>query len=479
MKRENFSGQGDCFCSSVMRAKAWIIDGYVDEPACLGVPPYVSPYVRTVAGVFSSHEIDVTYHTIDQIRTCPGLLREANSADYLVIIAGMTVPGKSLGGTPATWQEIEQIGSALPNPHTFLGGPILFGAGKAGGHAALSKEFAYVDTLLEGSPAGALDRWFSGEKPTSSFSYEKEDVWAARGACIIRQHPCYPYVMCEIETARGCSRQASGGCSFCTEPFYGRHSIGHYLVLSMRYQHLQMQEQFISVWQTADILTWQAGTGEFPKPRPERLEELFSSIRRTVPRLATLHIDNVNPGTVALHPHEAYDALCTIVRHHTPGDVAAFGMETADPVVIEENNLKATPDMVLDAIQIVQQAGGARRDGIPELLPGLNFIAGLAGETKNTYQLNRQFLETVLKKGFLIRRVNIRQLMPCEGTDAYHHNALPVPERVFHDFKEWTRKHFDLPMLRKVFPIFTILHSVSLKKRQRSPSADRWVHIPF
>ncbi len=33
-----------------MPAEAYILDGYVDEPACLGVPPYVSPYIRTVAG---------------------------------------------------------------------------------------------------------------------------------------------------------------------------------------------------------------------------------------------------------------------------------------------------------------------------------------------------------------------------------------------------------------------------------------------
>lgn len=29
-----------------------VIDGYVDEPAVLGVPPYVSTYVRYVAGAF-------------------------------------------------------------------------------------------------------------------------------------------------------------------------------------------------------------------------------------------------------------------------------------------------------------------------------------------------------------------------------------------------------------------------------------------
>ena len=448
-----------------MNSEAWIIDGYVDEPACLGVPPYISPYIRTVAGVLREMEISVTYHTIDQVRADQGLLREANAADYVVIIAGMTVPGKYIGGTPATWQEIEQLGTALSNPHTFLGGPVLFGAGGAGGQAPVKREDFHVDTLLHGSPAGALNRWFSGSTPSAQFSYRDEDSWAELGAFIITRHPCYPYVMCEIETARGCSRELTGGCAFCTEPFYGKPS--HRSLEGIKDEISALAKSgaaHFRIGRQPDILTWQAGSGEFPVPRPEMIERLFSSIRACAPSLQTLHIDNVNPGTIARHPQEAYEALDAIVRYHTPGDVAAFGMETADPAVIEENNLKATPEMMMDAIRIVQDAGGLRREGIPELLPGLNFIAGLAGETARTYALNREFLEKVLQKGYLIRRVNIRQLMPFEGTRARDHNALPVQERLFRDFKEWTRRHFDLPMLCKVFPTYTILRSVIIEE---------------
>ena len=54
-----------------MGAEAFILDGYVDEPACLGVPPYISPYIRTVAGVLVEHGYSVRYLTIDQLRTDP------------------------------------------------------------------------------------------------------------------------------------------------------------------------------------------------------------------------------------------------------------------------------------------------------------------------------------------------------------------------------------------------------------------------
>ena len=85
-----------------------IIDGYVDEPACLGVPPYMSPYPRYIAGALVEKGIkkeDIIYRTIDQIRT----RREHLRFDLYVIIAGMTVPGKYLRASPITLKEIRII----------------------------------------------------------------------------------------------------------------------------------------------------------------------------------------------------------------------------------------------------------------------------------------------------------------------------------------------------------------------------------
>ena len=73
---------------------AIILDGYVDEPACLGVPPYVSPYIRTVAGVLETRGIAVRYITIDQLRNDPQLLNVLDKSGLLVAITGVTVPGK-------------------------------------------------------------------------------------------------------------------------------------------------------------------------------------------------------------------------------------------------------------------------------------------------------------------------------------------------------------------------------------------------
>ncbi len=48
--------------------EAWIVDGYVDEPACLGVSPYISPNIRAAAGVCTEAGYRVRYLTIDQLR---------------------------------------------------------------------------------------------------------------------------------------------------------------------------------------------------------------------------------------------------------------------------------------------------------------------------------------------------------------------------------------------------------------------------
>ncbi|MFA4955601.1 MAG: hypothetical protein WC556_01345 [Candidatus Methanoperedens sp.] len=110
-----------------------IIDGYVDEPACLGVPPYMSPYPRYIAGALVEKGIqkeDITYRTIDRIRT----RREPLRFDLIVIIAGMTVPGKYLRATPVTLKEIKEL-SHLEGTK-IIGGPIRLGFGEEGGSSA-------------------------------------------------------------------------------------------------------------------------------------------------------------------------------------------------------------------------------------------------------------------------------------------------------------------------------------------------------
>ncbi|MCP1662199.1 MAG: radical SAM protein [Methanocalculus sp. MSAO_Arc1] len=442
-----------------MTSDALIIDGYVDEPACLGVPPYLSPYIRTVAGVLIEAGYRVQYRTIDQVRSAPQDLANLRKIPLTVVIAGQTVPGKYLSGTPATLTELRQLGTLFSGTTALLGGPIAYGISPGGGKAAVSEPIAGYAGSLAGDPATSLFQYLEGFESDRQENYEESSAWSVRGAEIIRQHPCYPHLMLELETAKGCPRSLTGGCSFCTEPFLG----------SPRYRPINRIEEEVAalaehgathfrIGRQPDLLVYGSSGGAFPRPEPEKIEALFHAIRRAAPDLQTLHIDNVNPATIARHQEAATEALEAVVAGHTAGDIAAFGMETADPVVIERNNLKASPEEVMDAIGIVNTIGGKRdTNGVPHLLPGLNFVCGLAGETADTYCMNREFLTTLLNEGLLVRRVNIRQLMPFAGTAAYRENTLDRHQSLFRSFKEWTRKEFDTVMLQRVFPQSTLL----------------------
>ena len=97
------------------------------------------------------------------------------------------------------------------------------------------------------------------------------------------------------------------------------------------------------------------------------------------------------------------------------------------------------------------------------VLPGLNFVCGLTGETEQTYELNEHFLVRVRDAGLSVRRVNIRQVMPFEGTPVFTNNTLGKHEQRFKAFKEFVRNTIDLPMLQRVFPIGTVLRDVRVE----------------
>jgi len=188
-----------------------------------------------------------------------------------------------------------------------------------------------------------------------------------------------------------------------------------------------------------------------------------------------LHMDNANPITLATYPEESEQILKTIIKYHTPGDVTAFGMESADPKVISANSLKASPEEVFEAIKLVNKLGSVRgTNGLPEILPGINFVHGLMGESKKTFQHNYDFLKLVLDSGLLLRRINIRQVMAFPGTPIYGKDeAAKKHKKLFLDYKEKVRKNIDLPMLRRVVPEGTILRDVMCEMHENGITFGR------
>jgi radical SAM superfamily enzyme with C-terminal helix-hairpin-helix motif len=435
-----------------------IIDGYVDEPACLGVPPYMAPYPRYIAGALIEKGIqreDITYRTIDSIRSH----REPLRFDLIVIIAGMTVPGKYLRASPITLKEIREL-SHLEGTK-IIGGPIRLGYGEEGGSSAKDLQIPGITLAEKDIEAFVYD--LMEHKDPSKVRHRMRTTkeigrWGDLGAFIITQHPDYPYVMCELETYRGCPRHSH--CSFCTEPFYGKPDFREIEDVEREVSALyESGARYFRLGRQPDLFMYRSKKGV---PDPEAIEELYRSIREAAPGLKVLHMDNANPVTLSKYPDESRHIAEIIVKYHTSGDVAALGMESADPDVINANDLKATPDEVFEAIKLLNEAGGQRgASGLPELLPGVNFVHGLKGETKKTFELNFEFLNKVLNNGLMVRRVNIRQVMTFAGTAMHGHDeTVRKNKELFLRYKEKMRTQIDLPMLRRLIPAGTILKDV-------------------
>jgi len=457
-----------------------IIDGYVDEPTCLGVPPYISPYPRYIAGAIWKHDntIKINYLTIDQIRKNNSFLNVLTNSDLIITIAGISVPGKYLGGFPASPFELVKLLNNITKPIKVLCGPAAkYGFGISGGKK--TKETDFVKTTFDLIAKG------DGETIISKLLENKLNInnvdntlcrknasslrdFAVKGAKIVNHHPDYPnHLITEIETYRGCPRTIVGGCSFCSEPAKGlpdfrpiKDVVDEIKALyenGVRHFRIGNQPCIFS------YMAKDSGKAEFPKPNPDALENLFRGIRNVAPNLKTLHIDNANPGILARYPIESKSIAKTIIKYHTSGDVAAFGVESVDPIVIKQNNLKASSEEAYKAIKLLNEFGTkVGYNGMPELLPGINFVFGLKGETKETYKLNYEFLKKILENKLLLRRINLRQVIPIPNTSMYEVGTkiMNKNKKFFKHFKRKIQTEIDQPMLKYIVPKYTLLKDV-------------------
>jgi radical SAM superfamily enzyme with C-terminal helix-hairpin-helix motif len=464
-----------------------IVDGYVDEPTCLGVPPYISPYPRYLAGAIwtESPRTQVIYQTIDQVRMLRNPQQNWASADMILLIAGMIVPGKYLGGTPISVKEAKRFFSderIVDLPKLLVGPWARFGCGLEGGRLALSSDVLSppFDYIVSGDSEVVLaDIMKSGYDPStvdlSRVRETPEEIqeYSIRGANLIPQHPGYPnrHLICEIETYRGCPRYITGGCSFCTEPLYGHpvERTASDIAREVEALHERGVRAF-RVGNQADLFTYgstEMGEDEFPKPNPVAIRELFTKMRSAAPELKVLHIDNVNPGTIAHHPDESREVAKIVISHHTTGDVAAFGVESLDPEVARRNNLKADENQVMDAVRILNAVGGQRPSwGLPHLLPGINLLYGLPGESKKTLEYNISFLERLLEENLIVRRINIRQVIGFEGTRLGIKKRKGIKRHQFFKHKARVRETIDVEMIKRVAPYGTVIRSVFLEQQR-------------
>ncbi len=431
--------------------KYTILDCYTDEASGLGVPPYLGTYPRYVYGQLKAEGHEVSYITIDDLRLWkrynkikkePSEKEKTNiliynltkndaeevlaATDILVIILGVHVPGKYLTALPGTLQEVVPLLDDL-RCKKILTGPAMFGTQLEGGkfYEKVHHDFEIKDY---------------------SMAFTDLDRYALVGVEILKQIPYR--IMIEIETGRGCK---VGRCSFCTEPIKSRFvnrnmesvlkEVKEYYKLGARYFRLGKQADFYA---------------------SDRPIELLRRIRKECPAIEVLQIDNVNPNSVVAPGGE--EITKAIAEYCTPGNIAAFGVESFDPIVVKENLLNTTPLMAMKAIRIINKYGAERgENGLPKFLPGINIIFGLLGETKETHKKNREALQQVMDEGLMLRRINIRQVAVLPDTYLESHGGtkyLKKNKKYYWKWRNEIRQKIDYPMLNKILPKGTIMTDV-------------------
>ena len=429
-----------------------IIDGYEDEPAAFGVPPYVGFHIRYICGVLEENGIDYEYCPIDSYRINPPSLENRLG---VVILAGAIVPGKYLRGTPISLRETKEVISETPGDT-----PILCGGWAIRGwrHQGWSPLRRNLFLALQDTDA-TLDYFLSNnEWKHQRRTAEQWTAWAhagARSKAVTHNPDLDGPLTYEVEVYQGCVRYKRG-CKFCIEPKKGvpiwrspediiqEVSIAH----DMGVEHVRLGGM-------TDTYTYMAEgvvEMEYPRPNPEPIAKLLHGLRDDE-RLGILHTDNGNPSIIAEHLEESEEITKTLVETLSDGAVLSFGLESADPKVHEANWLNCDSKQLKSAIALINKHGRVRGErGLPKLLPGLNFIAGLNGETSATYDINLKLLNELKGEGHMIRRVNIRQV---EGE-----GFQEIDDADFKAFKTTVRDEFDGPLLEEMLPTGTILNDV-------------------
>jgi radical SAM superfamily enzyme with C-terminal helix-hairpin-helix motif len=452
-----------------MLHRALIFDCYTVEPAGLGVPPYLSTYVRyayaslRASGVYD----DIAYATIDDFRAAvgiedtqaklqgytdpltyslttnaPQILELLSTADLVVVIAGDAVPSMHLHAKNGELEEIAQAMDAVQGKRLLLGPAS--NALRASSHplhhlfdAYHSQNFS-PETMMCGSIAPL--RYGTLNSVIETFEL------------LLAQIPWQ--VIAEIELYRGCTRKQF--CSFCNEPIKNRlvdfrapeeiiREVGLLYDAGVRHFRLGQQACFFSYFHRDEA----------------KIAALLSGIRERCPLLEVLHIDNVDPLAAASPQGRTIAKL--VVEYCTEGNCAPMGMETFDPSVIKLNHLTCTPEVLLRAISHIEEEGASIGPlGQRKLLAGINLIYGLPGETRRTHFENMRWLLHILEAGHLCHRTNVRQVRVYQET-ALSQLTLPHNETFEEDFRSWKRDIADLydrPMKERVYPSGQVLRGL-------------------
>jgi radical SAM superfamily enzyme with C-terminal helix-hairpin-helix motif len=449
-----------------------ILDCYTAEPSGLGIPPFLSPYVRDAYAAMrkARPDHDIRYLTIDDVRWClnggapfvpPPLtdrrtlsastnrseaLSLLRSAEIVVVVAGEAVPVDQMHAEVATVPEIVDALAFVRGSRILLG-PLVNELRSAGGNRRGLFDVQHTHSM---SPR----TWLLG----SNYPLPFEELRSSRADVdftdLVNQLGWEP--IAEIGLYRGCTRRLA--CSFCSEPV--KHG-----TVSFRDVADVLEE--VRTLNAAGVRRFRLGQQacffSYLNRDVAAIERLLSGIRDSCPDLRTLHIDNVDPLAAAAPAGRRIAEL--VVRYCTEGNCAPMGIDSFDPVVVERNALTCPPEVLVRAVANINEFGSVSGPhGSPLLLPSLNIVYGLPGETHRTHFENLTWLRRIVDEGYDCLGTNIRRATVYAGT-ALAALQVEQPSQCGPHFETWradVKDLFDLPMKARAYPIGATLSQLSV-----------------
>lgn len=457
-----------------------IIDGYTDEPSGLGVPPFLSVHSRYIAGALSNIGRKYYYLTIDDLRYCDGETHNEKSfnkrilnvtknkenvekilkeAENIYVVMGYFVKYEYVSAEPPTFLEMEKLLNKYSLKET---NKVLFYS--LGGNELTRRHIKKTvpENLFDDIVFGNTYNYFLNETGNRfTPNYVQLRNIAISSSSILKQLE-RPLVI-EIETATGCNRKP--GCTFCIEGMRG-------LPLQFR-ERKDIVDEISSLYNKGALyfrLGRQPNFYAYKDCNSKEIELLFKEIWQNCPNIKTLHIDNVSPHNV--NTKEGEEITKVVTKYTTDGNITPFGIESFDPVIREKCNLNGTIDDIHKSIEIINKYGKERgKTGLPKLLPGINIIYGLDGQTDKTLQYNLENFKKILNSENWVRRVFVRKL-----TSPYGEQFDNYSEQDLKDFNDWSNileKEFIVPMLKKVFPIGLMISDLRMEMYKNGNSILR------
>ncbi|MER5550057.1 radical SAM protein, partial [Streptomyces sp. NPDC002589] len=272
------------------------------------------------------------------------LLRDAEA---VVVVAGDKVPSVHLHAVNGSPEDIARALACVRGRRYLLGPMATWALAESGSWAGL---FDAVHTHTVTS--GTLALGSQVPAPYEQLRHDRDGFGE-----LMEQLPWKP--VAELELYRGCTRKAF--CRFCNEPGKAP-AVAHRSVEDV----LSEVEQLYSAGVRHFRLGQQTCFFSYQGRSVKAIEAMLAGIRERCPELEMLHIDNADPLAVAAPVGKRIAAL--VAEWCTEGNCAPMGIESFDPVVVERNTLTCTEEILLRAVEHVNEAGAARGPGgLPRL----------------------------------------------------------------------------------------------------------------